>query len=106
MRFLIPVIYNVSDHEIRKNLFLLIPVHCYASKQFVLDLYHAYETTWYRNPSIYCIILMVSDEGTPSATSWFYFVRNMAPTNTANFLCQPATICTTNTLQERCEMRR
>jgi len=47
MRFLIPVIYNVSDHEIRNNMFLLLPVHCYLLKQCAL------ETTWFRNPAIY-----------------------------------------------------
>jgi hypothetical protein len=58
MNFVIPVIYNVSDRDIQNNLFLLILVHCYALKRRVLDLYHSYETTRYRNPVIYCILLM------------------------------------------------
>jgi len=32
IRFLIPVIYDVSDHEIQNNMFLLLPVLCYLLK--------------------------------------------------------------------------
>jgi hypothetical protein len=69
MRFWVPVIYYVSDRVIRKNLFLLIPLHCYALKQFVLDLYRSFKTTRYRNPPVYNIILIKPDERTSSATS-------------------------------------
>jgi hypothetical protein len=71
-RFLIRVIYNVSDREIQKNLFLLNPLHCYALKQFVLDLYHSFKTTWYRNPPNYCIIILIESHETSSATPWLH----------------------------------